>query len=469
MSKKPAPSEVTSKLLRDYLKSFSEGLPFLNPSVRSTPLATNLLSLAILSVDKDDPNYGGEKLKPFRDLIHKNESDLKYAIASLEILKKILDSDSHLKVCCDRPFNLAYILDEYFLQYIYQLCTLSIKINQEQFEIMYAELISILYEESYSRNAFFHLYNFECEEKIIEDVDFVIKELDQLFIPKLLGEKGAISQFHASGIGNYFIHYADKDFPNDYPGWIDRKHHEARRILTLLQLLQDGIIDIDYFTVFFTPNFVNKIWRFGNFYYGDIKKTTRANKYLLSKDNISTLLLYRKVQRMFAGRIENANSQLGKVLTLAERHYANFHSKEIIVEQLLDLIISLESLYSPDDKIELSHRIRLYAGIFLGNQIDSRDVYDFLNEMLKKRGALVHGGYDIREVEEGRFISDDNIMKLASIVRLSILSFIVLYLKGENSREQVHKMIQDAAFYNEKFNELKDAIDLDKFLQDVSK
>lgn len=100
--------------------------------------------------------------------------------------------------------------------------------------------------------------------------------------------------------------------------------------------------------------------------------------------------------------------------------------------------------------------------------MNSRDVYDFLNEMLQKRGALVHGGYDIKEVEEGSFISDDDIMKLASIVRISILGFIVLYLKGENSREQVHKMIQDAAFYYEKADELKDATNLKKFLDENS-
>jgi hypothetical protein len=465
MNNKPEPSEDTSKLLRDYLHSF-KALPFLAPSARSTPFATNLLSLAILSVDKEDPKYEDEKIKPFRDILNKNENDLKFATKSLEILNKILESDSHLKVCCDRPFNLAYILDEYFLKYIYQLSTLGIKVNEEQIEILYAELLSILYERGYSRNAYFHLYNFEYVEDVFKFEDLSIIKLDEQFIPRLLGEKGSLSQFHDSGIGNYFIQYSDNMSPDDYPTWLDTKHIEARRILSLLQFLKDGVIDIDYYTIYFTPSFVNEIWRFGNYYNGDIKSTGRTNKYILTKEDINTLLQYRSVQTKFASRFNEANSQLGKVLTLAERHFANYHSKEIIEEQLLDLIISLESLYSPDDRIELSHRIRQYAGIFLGNQMDSRDVYEFLNEMLRKRGALVHGGYDIREVEEGKFLSDDEIMKLASIVRKSLINFTVLYLKGEDSRTRVHNMIQDAAFYNDKADELKDAVNVDKFIEE---
>jgi len=285
------------------------------------------------------------------------------------------------------------------------------------------------------------LYNFEYVEKELKFEDFSIIELHENFIPRLLGEKGSLSQFHASGIGNYFIQYSDNESPYDYPTWLDTKHVEAIGLLSLLQFFKDGVIDIDYYTIYFTPSFVNEIWRFGNYYNGEIKSTSRNKKYILTKEDIKTLLQYRSVQTKFADRFNEANSQLGKVLTLAQRHFANYHSNEIIEEQLLDLIISLESLYSPDDRIELSHRIRQYAGIFLRNQMDSRDVYEFLNEMLKKRGALVHGGYDIREVEEGRFLSVDEIMKLASIVRKSLINFTVLYLKGENSRTQVHNMI----------------------------
>lgn len=465
---KPEPSEETLKLLRDFLKLFCDTPPRLNVNTRSTPLASHLLSLSILSVDKDDPRYGDKSITNFSMEFHKNEDDVKNANAALVILNKILESDSHLKICCDRPFNLAYIFDEYFLKYIYQLSTLSMKIDEKQFDIMFKELLSTLYQQEYSRNAYFHLYNFEYEKQKIKFDDTLLIEIDEKYIPRLLGERGSISYFHTSGIGNYFIQYTDKESPDDYPTWLDSKHVEARRLLTLLQMLKDGIIDIDYYTLYFTPDFVNEIWRFGNYYNGVINSTIRNDKYILNKDDIKTLLDYRKIQTKFADRFDKPNSDLGKVLSLAQRHYANYHSKEIIIEQLLDLIISLEFLYSPTDKIELTHRIRQYAGIFIGNQMDSNKVYRFLNEMLRKRGTLVHGGYDIKEVDEGRFISDAEINKLASIVRKSLLNFIVLYLRGENSRDKVHEMIQDAAFYTEKAEKLKDAVDIKKFLEENS-
>lgn len=465
---KPKPSEKTLELLKSFLKLFCENPPPLSVEARSTPLSTHLLSLSILSVDKEDPKYGDEMIKPYREAFYKNHDDVKNAEAALDILHKILESDSHLNICCDRPFNLAYTLDEYFLKYIYQLSTLGIKINDEQFDIMFKELLLILYQDVYSRNALYHLYNFEHPEKELKIEDFSIIELPVNFIPRILGEQGSISQFHIPGIGNHFIQYTDNESPDEYPTWLDNKLIEARGILALLQLLKDDIIDIDYYTIYFTPNFVNQIWRFGNYYNGDIKRTTRNSKYILSSDDFETLLKYRKIQTKYAEKFKNPNSELGKVLTLAERHFANFHSKEIIIEQLLELIISLEFLYSPEDRTELTHRIRQYAAIFIGNQMDSKDVYQFLNHMLRKRGALVHGGYDISEVDEGRFINDDEIIKLASIVRKSLQHFIVLYLRGESSRQRVHEMIQDAAFHTDKAEELRDAIDVNKFLEENS-
>lgn len=283
----------------------------------------------------------------------------------------------------------------------------------------------------------------------------------------LLGENTPISQSHSPETGNYFIHYSDNDSPNNYTEWLDSKYQEANQVLTLLQLLRDGIIDIDYYSIYFTPNFVNKIRRFGNFYFGDIKKTIRTNKYSLSKENINTLIDYHKVQAKFAKRLQNANSQLGKVLTLAQRHYANYHSKEIKEEQFLDLIIAIDSLYSPSDTMELSYRIKQYAGIFLGKDNNGKEIYDFLSKIIIKRGILVHGG--LRKSKDDAIITDDEVNKLASIVRKSILGFTTLYLKGEDKLDIIHDRVQDAVFNHEEAIKLREESDPDKFVKDTLK
>jgi hypothetical protein len=57
--------------------------------------------------------------------------------------------------------------------------------------------------------------------------------------------------------------------------------------------------------------------------------------------------------------------------------------------------------------------------------------------MYSRRSALFHGQYDVDAYLDGKFVTDDEIEKLASIIRRSILKFLVLFLRGCNSHQDI--------------------------------
>jgi hypothetical protein len=80
------------------------------------------------------------------------------------------------------------------------------------------------------------------------------------------------------------------------------------------------------------------------------------------------------------------------------------------------------------------------------------------------RSKLFHGAYDVNAVYEGRFICDEEIEQLSSIVRESILRFIILLLKGENKREEILKKISEGFTTLAVSQAVQDASDPNKFL-----
>lgn len=71
-------------------------------------------------------------------------------------------------------------------------------------------------------------------------------------------------------------------------------------------------------------------------------------------------------------------------------------------------------------------------------------IFDFLRSMFKKRGKLFHGQFDLSSQDIGSLIDDEELKRLLSIVRRSILKFLALLLRGENNLNTVRKDIEKA-------------------------
>ncbi len=79
----------------------------------------------------------------------------------------------------------------------------------------------------------------------------------------------------------------------------------------------------------------------------------------------------------------------------------------------LSLMISLETLFHPDDRDELSYRISRNAAVLLGNdKEDSETVYNKIRDLYGNRSKIVHSGKSN--------INMDNVLKLRCYVRESI-------------------------------------------------
>src|SRR5690606_817078 len=131
---------------------------------------------------------------------------------------------------------------------------IGLTIDETQFDILYKEFETIIYERPYTRNAFFHLFNFYHENNALGVEDITIVKLHDTFIPKLFREKNPESLVHYGKTGNHFLQYYDEGLPAELNDWLDSLQRGAWNTLHLLQDFQDGMVDIDYWTVYFEPD-----------------------------------------------------------------------------------------------------------------------------------------------------------------------------------------------------------------------
>ena len=77
------------------------------------------------------------------------------------------------------------------------------------------------------------------------------------------------------------------------------------------------------------------------------------------------------------------------------------------------------------------------ASFLIAEGVEERkEVYRFVKKMYSRRSALFHGQYDVDAYSDGKFVTDE-VEKLASVIRRSLLKFLVLFLRGSNSQQDI--------------------------------
>jgi uncharacterized protein with PIN domain len=94
-------------------------------------------------------------------------------------------------------------------------------------------------------------------------------------------------------------------------------------------------------------------------------------------------------------------------------------------------------------------------------------MFDFIKNIESKRGTLVHGSYNLKDIQEDRFISNADMGKLASIIRRSLLGFVVLYLRGETDRGNIHKKLNSGIFVKEDLESLHSQSDPKIYIDEI--
>jgi hypothetical protein len=115
-----------------------------------------------------------------------------------------------------------------------------------------------------------------------------------------------------------------------------------------------------------------------------------------------------------------------KSLQFAFDNYQMSYGRYFTGIQFLLLMISMESLFSPDDKGEFTYRISRNSAVLIGkDKDDSKSIFDAMKKLYKKRSIILHTG-------ESNIVSKDDLLKLRDFVRRSIKEFYKIGLNKKN-------------------------------------
>jgi hypothetical protein len=267
---------------------------------------------------------------------------------------------------------------------------------------------------------------------------------------------------HYPHAGNCFLVFEDSDY-NDTWEWLSKKWDEAWGFISILKYLKYGIVDIDYAARFFKPTWVNKVRRYGVDIMGRPRWDQQHHPYQLSDDMLPKLGVYMKAAKALEDRLSDFSSDLRRSIAFAGDRYEYHHTRMKLEDQLIELVIALEALFSPSHEGELRFRISQGAAVLLGKGPGERgEIFQFIKKMYDERSAFVHGGKN--PIQEGAVKSED-ITRLGDHVREAILRFGTLYVQGENSCKSILEEILMGTLDSGRAEALRRRSDTELYLQ----
>jgi Apea-like HEPN len=440
MPSQAIPEEARSPKLKGYLRNWSEAVASIkinHPELLKgvSLLLTHLCSYWLLTAEQHtDPSYQEKRAQ-----IEQAGFEGERVIAELE---EILSQDIHLRECCETAFNLASYVDPNFLYVIVTFIELD-KLTDETFDNFFNIFSNATYGQPFKKFTLSHLFNFESTENRISFDGIYIILLEAARIPEIIGDVSVYTYLHNHQTGDFFLVTESTGRCPDVVDWLFKERAIALNFMDILQYYKDGVVHIDYTTPYFLPEWVNEIRKRGLAFVGEPRRTPYidSNKfYRLSQEEAAEVNRWWQIYQnpQVEERLENHQNKLRQALLRAGDFYeTSIHQKDAVT-RLINLAIALESLFSPPTKTELNYRIGLYVSLLISLDVNERiENFNFIKEMYKRRSDLFHGSYDVNRYQQGNFVTNEEAERLASIIRVSILRFLVLYLKGEDSRDNI--------------------------------
>jgi hypothetical protein len=388
------------------------------------------------------------------------------------MLNHMLLHDAHLRACCRSGLVLAFYLDRFIINPAARL--LVDGASQAEMDLLYRTFEDLTYNQgSYSRTAYTQIFNLSIDAAEIDLEDGLrIVQIHESVVPSLLGESGAAQSFlHPSAAGNVFLattQTGESSVPD--AEWLSSTRQIAHALVTILQYMKDGIVNLGYSVLDVRPPWVNELRKFGLFFIGDPRRSPYKNgtdKYHLDSNALVKLHRWRRaLEREFIrARMNSYGMQMRLTIDRAGTYYEGSLERTQLDERLIALSIALESLFSPSDHSELSYRICQYAALLLGTDAAERTaVFDSFREMYRLRSKLVHGTYDVQRYRDGTFVTEDQLRKWADLIRRSILLFIILFLRGCDDTRTLHARLEKTCFDDNEGYAIRAEADIDGFL-----
>lgn len=374
-------------------------------------------------------------------------------------LTRLLDSDSHLRAACRTTWGMASALQNLALDDVVR--GLNPDSPLPNIEPLAEALVQRLFETDYRRGAFFHAYNVDMVDSELKlpmpGVHLV--QLSEHDTARLVNEATPTSNLHHEGLGNTFVRVVDAGASDDW-AWLRERWDDAGRVVRVLQYLKYGIADLDWAALHFEPDWVNEIRKYGIYMLGRPRRDVQAARFTLDAAEQARFVQYLTFYLVHLGEIDDMGSELRKASSIAGRYYESHHSRISLEDQLIDLVISLEALFSPES--ELRFRIAQRGALLVGADPDSRRrIFRLLRRAYDARSSLVHGAES--PFEAGGF-SEPELRALGEQVRVAILRMLTLHMRGHRDRPNVLGWLDDAALDSDRQQELLRKSDFEQYL-----
>lgn len=388
----------------------------------------------------------------------------KYLVEPL--LEELLAGDPHLMATCLDSATLASALEVILLDHIIDNPAV-VGDRPELDEVITNYLIDELFSKDHTRTLYFRVYNLFIDRPAfpVPPLNASLSFVTDPGIPRITGEPTATSTLHLPNTGNTFLVFEDTGLGNDSEWWRDR-WTDANTVVGALKYLKYGIVDIDYSVIYFTPNWVNLVRKYGISMWGRPRIDVQEARFTLNKAEHATVVRYLNAALRYRPALQDLRTSLRRATATAGNYYEGHHKRTTPEDQLIDLVIALESLFSPSDKDELRFRISLNAALLLGKDPEDRNaIKDFVMRIYNHRSALVHEGKS--PFQSGRLTMAD-VARLGDLVREALLRFVVLYVRGQQDRRQVLNEIMQGAFNSVCLEDIRKRSDLEIFLAEQS-
>lgn len=371
------------------------------------------------------------------------------------ILDELLAADDHLRACCQTAWGLARAIDLH-------VSDSSVGVtggeDEEGVKTAVSRMVASLYQEDFKCGIFVRLYNFDtdCLPLAIPSINAEIVKLTAQEIAELLGESTPYTSLHDAGTGTCFLRFLSSDSSNEGQAF-EAAWMKAHDLLKVMRYIRYGPIDLDYGAIYYAPIWVTWIKRHGIRFWGQPRRDRQSQFYTLTRDELQKLytfgLAYKKLQAIIGdpkpGTLRLANSLAGNYY---EGHYRRREDERD--QKLIDLVIALETLFSPRKEGELRFRIAQRAAILLGKDAEERkSLMKFFKTVYDARSQIVHSGISAfrpPELPKGlakglTTLTDEQLVLLGDYLRQATLKILTLVWRGKEEREEVNSLLDTAA------------------------
>jgi hypothetical protein len=386
--------------------------------------------MAHLYVEEGDPEV---EIKPGSIVAKLQELNFKGA-SLVDRLNRTRLNDSHL-FACTTPWMLCRLVGK-FVDMMTAGPAKADSTESAYFDESVANFLHGVYSEPFGMHVVSHLYNFEADSSTLAVAGLEIVRLEKKQIEVITGSEQIALLYTMPLTGDFFVidEISDPNLTVDnFYDYINPAIEACDDLIGVMQYMKDGVLNRDYSLITLRPPWVNNFVT--TIPLGESQKLPFANGKQFFKITVSEMNIVESWLDVYQNQLKpvlyDHSSDLANALKVAMDFFASSHESTTSEERLINLMVALEALFSPEDNKELSYRIRQYASQLIGDSTDERhEIFTKLGKLYSLRSQIVHGTLDINKYREDTLVPPDSTLDLISIVRRGILRLLVLFLRG---------------------------------------